>query len=889
VQVGRVKIDDRFQILDKIGAGSFATVYRARDLELGREVAIKQIHQEFLQDPKLLDKYWSESQLLASLQHPNIVTIYDVVRDRGWLIMELMQANLRDRLQGRQMDLKSLKSTIAHALRALKYLHSRGIIHGDIKPSNLMIDSRRRVKIGDFGLARRVSNEEGSLIKGTTKYMAPEVVSDDFGAVGPHSDLYSLGFSAYELMAGSTHFDNLFPGLSAFGRDRQAAWMMWHAAPDRKLPEITRVLEGVPADLAAVISRLTEKDPRKRYATADEALSDLHIDLKLVKSGGDEPTLEGDLPPDPAKKRRLMTIAAFAASMLASLAMVFIPSGPPEGPAKAQNVVGIVRSVDADRQVIVYEDPETGVPTEFSIAASPRTKLLTPGEPDAFILPREIEPGAWIEIERVKDDETGATETTLVAAHPVTSTGRVQEVDTAASRITVAVTEGKVRSDLEMLVPSRATLRLNGDETRLNQLRADDRIEVVHLLDPAGLRGHIAASIDVWRREDLIAFVASVDAEKNLLVARMGRPDGEPRTFQLTGETRIVQNTGETLTAAQLQPGDYISLSADTHAYDITVTRDQQRASGAIIALNEATGVLVLRKDDGGDILTLQIDDECRITIGSTPASLADLRTEVDKLTVHFVAGSGDTKRAASIDAVRPAKIDRWAAVVATRAYNDRSLPPLRYSTDDEELLGDVLLSRYAFDADWLLRLTDQNVDKVRESLTEGIDRAGKSTQVIVALFGHAFIGEDDRVYLAFKDFQMEDAAESGLPLDDVIRLMEASPSTDKLLLLDLVHDGSGADVSRQPPLAEMLKKLTVQPKTVRILGAAAGNTRGLDWPEKQHGVFAYFLAEAFRGAADADKNLRITADELAEYLRREMPGANLPAGSVAAPFEYKP
>src|SRR6185503_3407744 len=116
--------------------------------------------------------------------------------------------------------------------------------------------------------------DPGSIIKGTTKYMAPEVLSDQFGPVGPHSDLYSLGFSAYELMCGS-HFDSLFPGLDMFGRDRQMAWMMWHSSPDRRLPEIHRVLQGVPEDLTFVIQKLVEKNPAKRYRTAEEVIHDL--------------------------------------------------------------------------------------------------------------------------------------------------------------------------------------------------------------------------------------------------------------------------------------------------------------------------------------------------------------------------------------------------------------------------------------------------------------------------------------------------------------------------------------------------------------------------------------------------------------------------------------
>src|SRR5579872_2085374 len=89
-----VQSHPRYQMLDKIASGSFATVYRGRDLELGRDVAIKQIHEHFLENPQQLDRYWQEAQLLASFQHPNIVTIYDLVRERGWLILELMQGNL---------------------------------------------------------------------------------------------------------------------------------------------------------------------------------------------------------------------------------------------------------------------------------------------------------------------------------------------------------------------------------------------------------------------------------------------------------------------------------------------------------------------------------------------------------------------------------------------------------------------------------------------------------------------------------------------------------------------------------------------------------------------------------------------------------------------------
>ena len=131
---------------------------------------------------------------------------------------------------------------------------------------------------------------------------------------GPASDLYSLGFTAYELLCGTQQFELLFPGLEAFGRDRQVAWMMWHAAPDRRLPPVASVLGGVPDDLARVIDRLVHKDQTRRYPSAEHALADLSPSAEIAAKIGD-PNAEQQAAEKAKARRRWVAIGALAASV----------------------------------------------------------------------------------------------------------------------------------------------------------------------------------------------------------------------------------------------------------------------------------------------------------------------------------------------------------------------------------------------------------------------------------------------------------------------------------------------------------------------------------------------------------------------------------------------
>ena len=859
-----MSLDTRYKILEKIGSGSFATVYRAKDEELGREVAIKQLHSEYLADPGRLDRFWQEAQLLASLQHPNIVTIFDIVRERGWLVMELMQSNLATRLAGRQVDLRALRASLAHVLRALKYLHSHGIIHGDIKPSNLMIDVRRRIKLGDFGLARRVNNAEGSLLKGTTKYMAPETVSDDFGDVGPQSDLYSLGFTAYDLMCGP-NFDDLFPGLNAKGRNQQIAWMMWHAAPDRHLPEIDRVLEGVPPDVAKVVQKLTQKDPALRYKSADEALSDLQIDLKLVGTqGGDGPE---ETPPDDGKRRRLIAMGALAFSVLMSAAFLILPGGN-NGKVEVQKSRGLIREVIVDKNEFIVQDLNTGALEPFKVPRKQKIFLLNEKK---NILLRELLPGDHVEMDVDKKQLDLAVN--VIVDRPVPTRGTLKELNLSDSRVVLSMEEGNTRDDLPVRVPEAAKLKLNGQDVKLRDLQPGDRLEITHISEPGKARGHVLNSLIARRTMTTVGFVTRFDADQSKLAIQIGQ-GSSAGSLTLTVATNckvklngVDQQDGQPITAASLKSGDRVSLTHDTSVVEIAATRSLQ-FEGTVQAISNTDDRLTISLANG-QRKELAVDGKCEITLALERVNLFELR-QFDNVRVTYSEAAEGALTAVTIDARRPAQTDRWTIVLGTQGYSDATLSPLKTALNDARLVQGMLLSRYAVSEQRGSLLIDAPKKDWERQLIETLTSARPQTQVLIYVTGHAYLGEDDKVYLAAKDFKFENMPATGVPLDWLAEKLNECSSKDKLLVLDVTPAVMGKDSQRQLAGKALLDKLKTPFQSTHVIISCDKGQQSRVWTEKQHGLFAWWLAEAVQGAADTDRDLHLTPDELFGFLKQQ-------------------
>ena len=204
--------DHRFELIERLGSGGMATVWRARDTRLHREIALKRPLPHLVTDPEMVARFEREARAAAALNHPNVVTVYDAGEDDEgpWLSMELVHGISLRRVLDRRglLPVDQVVDYIGQAAAGLDAAHERGLIHRDIKPENLLLGDDGRIRVSDFGLARPVSQDtpitqEGAVV-GSARYLAPEALAGDRGTSG---DIYSLAAVAYEMLTGRPPLD----------------------------------------------------------------------------------------------------------------------------------------------------------------------------------------------------------------------------------------------------------------------------------------------------------------------------------------------------------------------------------------------------------------------------------------------------------------------------------------------------------------------------------------------------------------------------------------------------------------------------------------------------------------------------------------------------------
>lgn len=265
----------RYELIEKIGEGGMAVVYKGKDRLLNRYVAIKILRPEFTKDEQFIESFKRESQASARLSHANIVGVYDVGKEGNihFIVMELIDGKVLSEVikeKGR-IEYKEAISIIRQVASALSLAHKNQIIHRDIKPHNILITSTGVAKLADFGIAKAVSAATivggNNKIMGSVHYFSPEQARGAY--VDERSDIYSLGIVLYEMLTGKVPFDG----------DNPVSIALMHI--NDPMPSLTKEVPGIPPQLEKIVNKATEKYQSNRYKTVDEMIKDLD-DIEFI-------------------------------------------------------------------------------------------------------------------------------------------------------------------------------------------------------------------------------------------------------------------------------------------------------------------------------------------------------------------------------------------------------------------------------------------------------------------------------------------------------------------------------------------------------------------------------------------------------------------------------
>jgi len=328
-------LSGRYRLESKLGSGGMSTVYLARDETLERWVAAKVLHREISDQPDQIERFRREARAVAQVSHPNVVAVIDAGEDGGrpYIVFEYVEGEtLKQRIDS--MGRLPLDECAAYGIevgRGLAAAHARRLIHRDVKPQNVLIDTEGRAKVTDFGIARELETDGLTMtgrVLGTTDYVSPEQAMGR--PVDARSDIYSLGILLYEMLIGEVPFQ----------AETQVGVAMQHV--NERMPHVQRRRSEVSSALAAVVERATEKKVEKRYSDMGAMLADLEsaLEVEVARAGGSHGEATTVLKTVSKRRGSLNRRSASIAGILLVLA----------GTAAALIFAGVFASDDGDKK-----------------------------------------------------------------------------------------------------------------------------------------------------------------------------------------------------------------------------------------------------------------------------------------------------------------------------------------------------------------------------------------------------------------------------------------------------------------------------------------------------------------------------------------------------------
>lgn len=303
----KVVLNGRYELIEPAGSGGMSTVYKARDMMLGRTVALKMLHAGLTSDESFLRQFHKEAHAAANLAHPNIVTVHDIGQDgrRYYIVMEYIQGlTLKELIrsyqkeQDRPFHLDRTLDISIQICAAVGYAHRANLVHCDMKSQNVLVTGDGRVKVTDFGIARAISETslyDPAELWGTPQYFSPEQAAGEMAT--PASDVYSIGIIMFEMLTTQLPFE----------ADSHTALALKHIYEPP--PEVINYNPAVPAQINRIVSKLLSKEPSGRYRTADQLGSILISYRKSTvdETGPVQPVKKAEQSPISEQKTRPFT------------------------------------------------------------------------------------------------------------------------------------------------------------------------------------------------------------------------------------------------------------------------------------------------------------------------------------------------------------------------------------------------------------------------------------------------------------------------------------------------------------------------------------------------------------------------------------------------------